>query len=255
MSGAGHYHVDVFAGPKEKFVRGFTLQRDANGAYVVYDDFGLAGTPKAALSDPLPLDEALRVALVKMHPLIEKPLRPVWSAPFALLGYTRQTFRQRLRKIFRRDPTEFVVGPDGRPEKYIGSVELEVDHTGVAAFWAGPDQLRLSAAFFAALVRTFERRPGANVGIADPLYGGAAADLTALADAEVRDISRRNVQDAEVLIDGERSAYAFRTDGVGAGMLCLDVPEDRRAALWDVVEAEVARFRAAGHDIYIPGMP
>jgi hypothetical protein len=114
MRAEGHFHVDVFAGPAERFVRGFTLQSDEDGRWVVFDDVGLTGRT-GSISDPLPAREALRLALAKLHGLLEKPLRPVWGgAPFESLGYTRPTLWAALRAVFlrRRIPSE-VVGPDG----------------------------------------------------------------------------------------------------------------------------------------------
>lgn len=109
----GHYHVDVFAGPEEAFVRGFTLLAQGEGRWVVYDEIGLAGTP-GPLSSPLALEDALRQALAQLYAVIErKPLAPVWGgAPLEMLGYTRGPLADRLLR--RAEPAH--IGPDGLPE-------------------------------------------------------------------------------------------------------------------------------------------
>ena len=111
---AGHHHVDVFSGPARKFVRGFTLLPYGQG-WVVYDEIGLLGSPRA-LSDPLSLAQALKLALTKLHATCERPLRPVWgSAPFEVLGYRRPRWKAMLAAILRRPDDDPEIGPDGLP--------------------------------------------------------------------------------------------------------------------------------------------
>lgn len=124
MRAAGHYHVDVFAGPKQKFVRGFTLQRTAGGAYTVWDDAGLIGTPRP-ISEELPVAEAFRVALSRLYEIVEKPVRlPSGPPEMKSLGYTRPKFRQMVRSMFEREPIDLEVGPDGLP---VRGLELDID--------------------------------------------------------------------------------------------------------------------------------
>ena len=112
---AGHYHVDVFAGAKQSYVRGFTLLPDGSGSWVVHDEIGLLGAPRA-ISDPLSLPDAVRFAFARLYEVCEKPLRPVWgTAPYELLGYARPSL-SRIFDFLRRRKTEVVaIGPDGLP--------------------------------------------------------------------------------------------------------------------------------------------
>jgi hypothetical protein len=106
----GHYHVDVFAGPDEQFVRGFTLMPGETGTWVVHDEIGLAG-PAGPISPPLTLDQSLRFALAKLYSILpQKPLIPVWGgAPLQELGYIKPSLTDRLM----RKAKEKTVGPDG----------------------------------------------------------------------------------------------------------------------------------------------
>ena len=72
-------------------MRGFTLQRErASDRYRIVDDAGVATTPGTVVSEPLPLDEALRQALAATRKHVRGPMNPAFgSAPFELLGYER----------------------------------------------------------------------------------------------------------------------------------------------------------------------
>ena len=106
MNLQGHYHVDVFDADG-RFVRGVTLQQvRGTPHYKVFDDLGLLGPPNRELTEPLPLAEALRVALVQMKKHIRGPITPVLgSAPFDMLGYEWPGFFGACDEI----------GDDGRP--------------------------------------------------------------------------------------------------------------------------------------------
>lgn len=107
-----HYHVDVFAGPKGRFVRGFTLLSDGDG-WVVCDEIGLLGPPRN-ISERLPLSAALQTALETLHGLVEKPMTPVWGGtPYDVLGYEQPSLLQRLLR--RKTTHKTTVGEDGLP--------------------------------------------------------------------------------------------------------------------------------------------
>ncbi len=125
MEAENHYHVDLFVGRRSRFFRGLTLQRidaaegDGPRPYRVLDDLGVLGPPEEWLSGPMPLEEALRVALELVYPAVEKPAYPCrLSAPWELLGYRYTRTERRLLGVVPL-PGSYVcqaVGPDGRPE-------------------------------------------------------------------------------------------------------------------------------------------
>jgi hypothetical protein len=141
----GHYHVDVFRADGA-FVRGLTLQQVQEGAphYRIVDDAGVISPPGTVLSEPLPLEEALRQALMETRKHLHVPITPVYgSAPYELLGYERP-------RLFR---TGQEVGQDGRPREGVRfrwkrriargqlNVDLEEDGIGIygwpkGALWA-----------------------------------------------------------------------------------------------------------------------
>ena len=110
MKPQGHYHVDVFRADG-RYLRGFTLQRvGETSTYRVVDDCGIFFPRDTALSEPLPVGEALRQALAETRKHVDGAITPVFgSAPFDLLGYEPPRF-------FKPDQE---VGPDGRPGRPI----------------------------------------------------------------------------------------------------------------------------------------
>jgi hypothetical protein len=142
----------------------------------------------------------------------------------------------------------------------VRPIEIELGGTYVAPFWPTSDQLRTSAALLAALVRRLEEAPGTTVGARERLNldrDGSAPqihDLEHLRDADVAAIGDRDIQEAVVLLDGNPTAYRLRTDGVGRGMLILDVPELRCPAIIAALQAVVDEARSRGHIIRIPAL-
>jgi hypothetical protein len=112
-------------------VRGPTLQLHSAGEsaeailYRVYDDFGMIGDEGSYLSAPLPLAEALRLALELLYPHVEKPVIPCGGAgspPWEILGYRRLETRRRLWGVIPlpgKSPPYPAIGPDGRPDPEV----------------------------------------------------------------------------------------------------------------------------------------
>jgi len=129
------------------------------------------------------------------------------------------------------------------------TIDIEYADEGLGFFWFDPIQLRQSIVFIPVLVRALEENPGLTVGLREERILGETGpvfihDLAAINADQVELIRTRYVQDAAVLLDGRRSDYRIRTDGVRHGLLELDVPEDRKKQLFDLVDTFIPEFAA-----------
>jgi hypothetical protein len=134
------------------------------------------------------------------------------------------------------------------------TIGVEYGEEGLGLFWYSPLQLKQSIVFIAVLLRELEGNPELTVGLREerivsgengPVY---IHDLGRVRDDQVELVRTRYVQDAVVLLDGVRSDYRIRTDGVKHGLLEIDVPPERREVLEQRVDVVIATF-AAEHDV------
>ena len=135
MRHEGHYHVDVFRADG-RYLRGFTLQRDGESIlYRVVDDGGFVSPQVALLTEPLPLEEALRRALAETRKHVRGPITPAfWMEALAPLGYERP----RLFRPYQQ------IGDDGRAREGVifrfrrglpkGPVLVELEEDGVGIY-------------------------------------------------------------------------------------------------------------------------
>ncbi|HEX8171376.1 MAG TPA: hypothetical protein VF824_12620 [Thermoanaerobaculia bacterium] len=143
--------------------------------------------------------------------------------------------------------------------RHPSPISIELGGSYFAPYWSTTEQLRVAAVLLVAVVRRLEGCADAVVGARELVNIGpgdipAIEDLEHMRPFELELISSREIQQAAVLIDGADSGYRLITDGVGGGMLALDIPAERREASLDALLLETARFRAAGHVIRIPGL-